>query len=125
MGNAKQVHSYLEDLASKFGWGVIISEIEDSSGKERNILTEYKLLTLEDIQRKAMEFLTDGSLTVVPSNKECYELDPKNDNDDKVKFYKKVRSCMISKTIKGYFRTTTIIKLKNKSDKYCWKELNG
>jgi len=71
-----------------------------------------------------MEFLTDGSLTVVPSNKECYELDPKNDNDDKVKFYKKVRSCMISKTIKGYFRTTTIIKLKNKSDKYYWKELN-
>ena len=125
LGNAKQVRSHLEDLASKYGWGAIISDIQDSSGKGRNILAEYEHLTLEDAQRNAMEFLTDGSSTIVPANKECDDLDPKNDEDDKKKFCKKVRSRVISKTIEGHFSAATLTKLKNNSDKFRWKETNS
>ena len=101
---------------SKFGWGAIISDIQDSSAKERNILAEHKHLTLEDAQPNPIEFLTNRISAIVPANNECCDLDPRNDEDDKEKFHKKVRSHLILKTIEGHFSAATLVKLKNNSD---------
>ena len=40
-------------------------------------------------------------------------------------FCKKVRSCVILKTIEGHFSAATLTKLKNNSDKFRLKESNG
>ena len=122
---AKKCRTACEDLASNFGWGDLVNLVPDKGGVRRSILREYKLLTVEDVQKQALTYLTANGTIDVPENMLCVALNPKTSEIDKKKFYQKVRSTMISKAIKGYFNHTTISKLENQSSKYRWIDANG
>ena len=111
--NAKKVLAHLEDLATKFGWGELVNLVEDNDGKRRSILRESKLLTIENAQNQALTYLTDDDITDILDNKIMCDLDPENDEYDKIKFYARVQSKIISKAIKGHFRSNTLTTLRN------------
>ena len=123
--NSKKVKSYLEELASTYGWGELVHQVNDKNGKPRSIINEYKLLTVEDIQRQSLIYLADNTTLDVPLDKVCCPLLPNVIGRDKIKFYLKVRSKMIAKVINGHFTIASLTNLRNSSDKYRWKDANG
>ena len=123
--NAKKIQAYCEDLASKFGWGKLVNMVKDANSKPRSILRESKLLTIEDAQAQAMTYLCPTGATQMPDDRIIEDLDPANDNDHKKKFFLRVVSIIITKSIEGHFTNSTLTALRNSKDKYQWIDSNG
>ena len=57
--------------------------VPDKGGVRRSILREYKLLTVEDVQKQALMYLTANGTIDVPENMLCVALNPKTSEIDK------------------------------------------
>ena len=81
-------------------------------------MRESKLLTVENVQNQALTYLSDNDVIDVLDDKIMSDLDPENDEDDKIKFYVRVQSKIISKVIKGHFGSNTLTTLRNQKEKF-------
>ena len=77
------------------------------------------------MQAQALTYLCDDHVIDVPDDKILSDLDAQNDEDDKTKFYARVRSKMISKAIEGHFGSNTLTTLRNQKEKFCWTDSQG
>ena len=83
-----EVQNILENDRSTFAWRKLIAKVPDDAGNERDIIKNYKCLSLEDCVKYANIFLGDGTLTDPGQNRTLMDLDPANNPDHRIIFYK-------------------------------------
>ena len=103
-------------LLSLYGWAILIGLIPDSNADKRNMLQQWNSLKVRDVQAQATLYWGDGT-NGTPTPLTITNLDPENEENNKIQFYKRVRSQMISKAIKAHLTTSSFNKLLlNKKD---------
>ena len=120
-----EVRNVLENDRSTFAWGKLIAKVPDAMRNERDIIKNYKCLSLEDCIKYANTFLGDGTLTNPGQNRTLMELDPANDPDHRIMFYKRVRSKMISQRLQGRLDAESWATLMTEREKFSWFEQTG
>ena len=103
-------------LLSLYGWAILIGLIPDINADKRNMLQQWNYLKVEDVQAQATSYWGDGSNNI-PTPLTITNFNPENDENHKTRFFKRVRSKMISKAIEAHLTTSSFNKLLlNKKD---------
>jgi len=126
--NGREVLDLFSELSSKFGWSPLITGIEiDIEGTKEtlDLLTHYKILTLESMQEHALKYYSAETLTSVPTPLKTTDIDPSTTDGHKVYFYQRVRSKMISKAIEAHIAKKSFKALLLEKADFCWKDPNG
>ena len=89
---------------------IFIGLIPDSNADKRNMIQQWNSLKVTDVQAQATLYWGDGT-NGIPTTLTITNLDPKNEENDKIQFYKHIRSNMISKAIKAHLTTNLFNKL--------------
>ena len=93
-------------LSSLYGWAILIGLIPDSNADKRNMLQQWNSLKVGDVQAQATLYWGDGTNNI-PTPLTITNLDPENDENHKIQFFKRVRSKMISTAIKAHLTTSS------------------
>ena len=86
----------LENDYSTFAWRKLIAKVSDAVGNARDIIKNYKCISLPDCLKCTNIYLGDSTLSDPDSNYILIDLDPANNPNYKIIFYKHIWSKMIS-----------------------------
>jgi hypothetical protein len=115
----------MRDDATKFGWGMLISNIGPDN---LQILHDFKGITLKMV-RLSMNpiFYSRTNNTTVPPEKkpDMFDIDPSTQPLDKIIFFNRVRANMIGQRIYNSLDSTSLASLKLKENLYLWKTASG
>ena len=132
MDNSQKFIDLVTTDAQSFGWGELVYGIPVSiSGTTvgtKNMLDKYAEITLDMILSQAYRTWGSKTATVadpVPNDHVICDLDAASDQDDKKTFFRRVKSRMIAKRIKGYLKLSDWNTLKNQADKFTWTSAEG
>ena len=115
----------MRDDATKFGWGMLISNI---GSENLQILHDFREVNLKMV-RLTMNpiFYNRTNNTTLPPEKKpnMFDIDPSSQPDDKIVFFKRVRANMIGQRIYTSLDSTSLASLKLKENLYLWKTAAG
>ena len=109
----------VRSLSSLYGWVILIGLIPDSNADKHNMLQQCNSLKVRYVQAQATSYWgnrTNG----IPTPLTITNLDPKNEENEKIQFYKRVRSEMISKSIEAHLTTSSFNKLLLNNKDFTW-----
>jgi hypothetical protein len=118
---AKTFLDAMKDDATKFAWGKLTALITDGD-EHRNILRDFRHLTVNKVRLSMNNIFHSRTTTTLPvgRNPVMFSIDPANNDDDKVIFYKRVRANLIGLRIIGSLTATSLASLKLKESIYLW-----
>ena len=102
----------------------MIGLIPDSNADKRNILQQWNSHKVGDVQAQATSYWGDGKNNI-PTPLTITNLDPENDENHNIRFYKRVRSKMISKAIEAHLTTSSFNKLLLNRKDFTWTKDDG
>lgn len=90
--------------------------------EHRNILRDFRHLTVDKVRLHMNNVFHSRTSTTLPTgqNPIMFTIDPANNNDDKVIFYKRVRANLIGLRIIGSLTPSALASLKLKESTYLW-----
>jgi hypothetical protein len=126
ISKSKSFLEAMRDDATKYGWGMLISNIGNNN---LQILHDFKDIKLKDVREEMNPIfhLKDDKTTLPPNDKNpnMFSIDPATDETDKVIFYQRVRANMIGQRIYNSLDTTSLASIKLKEHLYLWKTATG
>ena len=102
----------------------MIGLIPDSNTDKRNMLQGWNSLKVRYFQAQATSYWGDGTNSI-PTPLTITNLDPENEENHKIWFYKRVRSEMISKDIEAHLTTSSFKKLLLNKKDFTWTKDDG
>ena len=106
----------MRDDATKFGWGMLISNIGDNN---HQILHDFKDINIKMVRLSMNPIFFDRTnTTTLPSEKKpnMFDIDPATEPRDKAIFFQRVRANMIGQRIYNSLDTTSLASLKLKEN---------
>ena len=126
--NAHLLLNQLKKDADAFGWGELFYGIPISATDKKDLFKNYQKITKEDMQKQASKTWgnKDATFADTPVNPQNIEdIDPTQDATHRPTFYRRVKSKMIVKWIKGYLKASDWDTLQNDSSGYTWWSATG
>jgi hypothetical protein len=115
----------MRDDATKFGWGMLISNIGDNN---HQILHDFKDINLKMVRLSMNPIFFDRTnTTTLPPEKKpnMFDIDPATVPGDKAIFFQRVRANMIGQRIYNSLDKISLASLKLKENLYLWKTAGG
>jgi hypothetical protein len=116
----------MRDDATKFGWGMLISNIGSNN---LQILHDFKDVKLNEVrgEMNAIFHKRNDKTTLPPNDKNpnMFAIDPATNDSDKIIFYQRVRANMIGQRIYNSLDSTSLASIKLKEHLYLWKTATG
>ena len=114
--------------ADAYGWVELFHGIPISTTDKKHLFKNYQNITKEDILKQASKTWGNRNATFAdaPIDPQTIEtLDPSQDITHRPAFYRRVKSKMIAKRIKGYLKAADWDTLQNDSSVYTWWSPTG
>jgi hypothetical protein len=115
----------MRDDATKFGWGMLISNIGPDN---LQILHDFKDVNLKMVRLSMNSIFYDRTnTTTLPPEKKpnMFSINPSSETTDKIIFFQRVRANMIGQRIYNSLDSTSLASLKLKENLYLWKTAEG
>ena len=124
ISKSKEFLDAMRDDSAKFGWGTLVSNIGTD---KKQILHDFKDLSLSIVRKSMNPIFYSRTETELPPTKKpiMFNIDPLNDETDKVIFFKRVRANMIGQRLYNSLNATSLASLKSKENLYLWKTDDG
>ena len=88
--NGPKIREVLDSLRSRLSWGKLISRVTDANYMQKDVIKNYRSLTIEDVLTFNNTNLGNGLIEVPPANCSMPALDPINNEGHKNQFYQRV-----------------------------------
>ena len=127
--HARDISTHFETDARNFAWGKIINMIKTSAADTTgtSILTNYRDLKLENVQKQAYQIWGDRTATYATALPATFTVQHltniDNDADEKSTFHSRVRAEMIAKRIENSVTTASWKTLMLKKADFTWTNL--
>ena len=102
----------------KFTWGILLSKVLDDEGTLKDVIKHYRLIMLENVLAFNNTYLGDGSNSALLATWVMPDLDPANNPDHKIQFFKRVRSQMIAREIEGIINSNSWTQLMTRKKRF-------
>ena len=123
--NGTIVRRYLELYRTKFTWGMLLSKVPDDEGTLKDVIKHYRSITLANVLEFNNTYLGDRSNSAPLAIWVMPDLDPANNPDHKIQFFKRVRSQMIAREIEGIINSNSWTQLMIRKKHFTWYTTMG
>ena len=104
---------------------MLLSQVLDDDGIKKDVIRNYRVITINNVLRFNNTYLGNGTHELPNADRVLPDLDPASNDDDKVKFYLRVRSQMIAQGVEGIIDSDSWTELMNKKKHFTWYTSTG